>query len=559
MPRYLFLSISCLLVAMTITLKAQQSRNVHIVVKDPESGQDIQAYHDSWAILIGIDKYWTARGLDYAAADAISMKQLLQEKFGFPEKNIFLITDEKATQENIKRMFGGLYKSHPDDRVVIFFAGHGETIDLTSGGQMGFLIPVDGKVKGAADLYSTCISMQTLKELSDFIPAKHMLFLVDACYGGLAATGTRSMSKETKGYIRKVTAARTRQILTAGGRGEQVIERSEWGHSAFTYKLLDGLGRGLADLDNDGLIRSSELASYMQVRVSTITGNMQTPQFRSFSEDEGEFLFILPEPQAAVEKGPSPEIKTGDLFVKSSPDGARISVDGQVTNFATPDLVPSIAAGEHLIEITLAGASQSKKVTILPGQINRVEFSLLTAEQSSPTEQTLPSLRSTLPVPGRWRLEGGYAGSADFGPGWMIIGQRSLTLSDRLDLNLSLGFSSHSKDWDIGTTKTTHFQIASGIQYWLASSGSVIPAIVGSLLFTQHSSTFEGSVSGFSFFGSTNGSLLGLQGGFVAFFPLDETKALGISSAYQAIDLLRTKSTSSWEQFVVTVNFAFGL
>ena len=34
---------------------------------------------------------------------------------------------------------------------------------------------------------------------------------------------------------------KARQIITAGGRGEKVIEKSEWGHSAFTKNLLSGL------------------------------------------------------------------------------------------------------------------------------------------------------------------------------------------------------------------------------------------------------------------------------------------------------------------------------
>lgn len=299
----LILILSNLVIAL-----AQQDRGIRLIIKDPESGQDIQPYNDSWAILIGVDKYKNVRSLDYAVADALSMKKLLAERFGFPEKNIILLTNEQATHENIRKAFGSLYRVNADDRVVIFFAGHGETIDLATGGQMGFIIPVDGKAKTMEELYSTSISMQTVKELSSFISAKHVLFLIDACYGGLAATGVRSLSKETKGYIKKVTAARARQILTAGGRGEQVVERSEWGHSAFTFKLLDGLGRELADLDNDGIIRASELASYIQTNVSAITWNRQTPQFRSFAEDEGEFLFIPSFTQSQHRPGITPEI-----------------------------------------------------------------------------------------------------------------------------------------------------------------------------------------------------------------------------------------------------------
>ena len=68
--------------------------------------------------------------------------------------------------------------------------------------------------------------------------SKHMLFLIDACYGGLAATGARGLSSTTPNFIDKITNDKSRQIITAGGRGEQVIEKAEWGHSAFTMNLI---------------------------------------------------------------------------------------------------------------------------------------------------------------------------------------------------------------------------------------------------------------------------------------------------------------------------------
>ena len=87
--------------------------------------------------------------------------------------------------------------------------------------------------------------MTEVKNLSMLIPAKHILFLVDACYSGLAAAADYrgKISPTTKGFLKEVTLAKTRQIITAGSAGEQVQEREEWGHSAFTYELLNALQR----------------------------------------------------------------------------------------------------------------------------------------------------------------------------------------------------------------------------------------------------------------------------------------------------------------------------
>ena len=107
---------------------------------------------------------------------------------------------------------------------------------------MEVLIPVDGEKD---DLYGTSLELDELRKVASLSKAKHILYLVDACYGGLAATNARSLDVSSTGFIHKITRNKSRQIITAGGRGEPVIEKAEWGHSAFTLNIL----RGLRDLE----------------------------------------------------------------------------------------------------------------------------------------------------------------------------------------------------------------------------------------------------------------------------------------------------------------------
>ena len=51
--------------------------------------------------------------------------------------------------------------------------------------QLGFIVPVDAD---ASNYYSTAISMTSLREAADLIPAKHIYFVMDSCYSGLALT-----------------------------------------------------------------------------------------------------------------------------------------------------------------------------------------------------------------------------------------------------------------------------------------------------------------------------------------------------------------------------------
>ena len=256
-------------------------------------------YDNSYALVIGIDKYENVRSLDYAVKDAVDIQSMLVDKFHFKEDNIVLLKDEEATQASILQEFSNITKKANDnDRVLIFFAGHGETIDLPDGGEMGFLLPVDGD---KTDLYLSAIKMEELRTLSLLSDAKHILYLVDACYGGIVSVGARGLDAEsTPNYLDKITKYKSRQIISAGGRGEEVIEKAEWGHSAFTKNLLSGLRDSKADTDSDGIITVQELGTYLQKKVTIDSDNRQTPKTRNLSSDEGEFVFVYSENSAVI-------------------------------------------------------------------------------------------------------------------------------------------------------------------------------------------------------------------------------------------------------------------
>ena len=256
-------------------------------------------YDNSYALIIGIDKYENVRSLDYAVKDAEDIQSMLVDKFNFQQDNIVLLKNEEATQASILQEFSNITKKANDnDRVLIFFAGHGETIDLPDGGEMGFLLPVDGD---KTDLYLSAIKMEELRTLSLLSDAKHILYLVDACYGGIVSVGARGLDAEsTPNYLDKITKYKSRQIISAGGRGEEVIEKAEWGHSAFTKNLLSGLRDSKADTDSDGIITVQELGTYLQKKVTIDSDNRQTPKTRNLSSDEGEFVFVYAENTAVI-------------------------------------------------------------------------------------------------------------------------------------------------------------------------------------------------------------------------------------------------------------------
>jgi peptidoglycan/xylan/chitin deacetylase (PgdA/CDA1 family)/tetratricopeptide (TPR) repeat protein len=248
-------------------------------------------YRESWAAIIGIDDYQNWPKLRYAANDARGVRDLLIQTYGFKPENIFLLLNADATRQSILSLLGDKLGNGDmvkrEDRVLVFFAGHGATRKLPSGRDLGYIIPVDA---GLGSYEGQAISMTNFQDISEAIPAKHVLFIMDSCYSGLALTrgGPAAFSQN---YLQEISKREARQMFTAGGADQEVADTGPNGHSVFTWTLLQALD-GRADLNGDGVITATELAAYAAPAVSALSH--QTPAFGSLSGSEGgDFIFEL--------------------------------------------------------------------------------------------------------------------------------------------------------------------------------------------------------------------------------------------------------------------------
>jgi uncharacterized caspase-like protein len=242
-------------------------------------------YGKSVAVVIGINDYENWPGLEFAVADANAVKAVL-ENSGFDE--IIMILDKEATQRRIlTELFDKLPKMvDRNDRVLFYFAGHGQTENLPGGGKRGYIIPADADTLNYA---SSALSMEQIRSLSSRIAAKHIIYVMDSCYSGLGLNRSAGAWPGISDYLRKVSAMRVVQIITAGGQGEQVQERE--GHGLFTSYFLKAI-QGEADIDKDNVVTGTELGAYLRPTVSNASRQAQTPLFGRL-EGEGEFLFFV--------------------------------------------------------------------------------------------------------------------------------------------------------------------------------------------------------------------------------------------------------------------------
>lgn len=264
-------------------------------------------YSNSHAIIVGIGRYANLpreKWLNFSAADAMSLREVLIRSYGFPAANVTTLIDEQATKSAIEAALASIAdgdRVKSDDRTLVFFSGHGQTVKLANGGEMGFLIPYDAKVDlqnpdNKGPYLATCIPMDHLWSYLEASPAKHSLLIADACFGGLLVR-SRALTAERPSAttIATLSARPAQQVLTAGGKNEEAQEDPKLGHGYLTYKLLEELKAQAAN--TDAVFLASQLASSLKTAVSNLSGAKQTPQFGSHGDTEGDFVFVTTEPR----------------------------------------------------------------------------------------------------------------------------------------------------------------------------------------------------------------------------------------------------------------------
>jgi len=247
------------------------------------------SYNDSHAIVIGIDAYEKASPLFYAVSDATAVAEALKSNFGFSDSKVRLLTNEAASRTAILKAFldFALDKTDVNDRLFFFFAGHGLTI-RSNRGEIGYLVPHDGHCSSL----STLIRWDELTRNADLIHAKHILFVMDACYGGLAIT--RALQPGTMRFVKDMLLRSARQVITAGKADELVADSGgpRPDHSVFTGHLLDALDG--AAKTADGLLTANGVMAYVYQNVGRDNESEQTPHF-GYVNGDGDFLFEVPE------------------------------------------------------------------------------------------------------------------------------------------------------------------------------------------------------------------------------------------------------------------------
>ncbi|MEO5330736.1 MAG: caspase family protein [Magnetococcus sp. YQC-5] len=237
--------------------------------------------------VVGVNQYANKDlTLDFAVPDAKGILDYFLKNYvkTFKNATTYTLYDQKATRNLINTAMTDLNKIEPKDTVILYFAGHGETLAKD---ETWYFIPQDLPGTEENQIQTHAVSSQIIKEHVSKIGAHNVVLLIDACKSGkmMDAFGEFANQKSMATLSRSTGI----HIATATTGSQLANELQTLGHGVFTYALLEGLS-GKADTDpKDGVVSIKEILSftkqYMPILSKKYELDAQTPVINSRGEN----------------------------------------------------------------------------------------------------------------------------------------------------------------------------------------------------------------------------------------------------------------------------------
>jgi len=252
-------------------------------------------YAGSHALVIGVSDYsetgWES--LPGVLDDVAGVTALLQRS-GFAVEQVRPPRSRARIMADVERFFE-THGAERENRLLVYYAGHGTTLRDRNDQLTGFIVPNDAPVpapQSRAEAFGSGIPMTWLEQVAsgDRVKAKHVLFVFDSCFSGSIFQRRRGAG-ERPAVIDYFARQEVRQFISSGTHTQEVPDESVF------FRMFQEALAGRGDANADGYITGTELGQFLRGTVSNITRARQTPQFARMSAsgiDYGEFLFFSP-------------------------------------------------------------------------------------------------------------------------------------------------------------------------------------------------------------------------------------------------------------------------
>lgn len=275
------------------------------------------------ALIVGINEYGNGISqLRTAKADAERLASIL----GNPTTHgyeVHTLLDAQAKLKTLLDVIADLRAGklagktiQEDDRLLLYFAGHGKVVEKSPAPPEGYLIPQDAVPTDV----STFLAMSDLRGAVAMTPCHHVLLILDCCHAGAFQMSlTREVSHPpflSNALYMRFTTHPARQLIVSAAAGQTAFDMLAYsddrgddgtGHSPFAAALFEALA-GKADRmppperpgepPGDGIITATEIYMWVRDRVERRTAmgsTLQTPGLWPLEgHDCGEYVFDNP-------------------------------------------------------------------------------------------------------------------------------------------------------------------------------------------------------------------------------------------------------------------------
>lgn len=294
------------------------------VLKETGSDAAPGSVRNRYALVVGVGQFKNGiQTLQYTVRDASSFYSFLVNPQGaaFPRSNVYYLTDQTATRDNIVKYLNTIKNTAgPDDLVVVYMSSHGTPPDKFGGVH---IVTYDTEVKPRERVWHTAVTENMLKDFVESLRAKRLVMILDTCYSngayrsipGFLPPGGKSLGADddegygiSKDYGKRLFGSKDivldeepkkksggtgksidnqdgygKVLLSASSAGEKSWESDSLKNSVFTYYFVDGLKRYNGSV-KDAFTYSKPLVS-QRVKQEKGADISQTPQAMATSNN----------------------------------------------------------------------------------------------------------------------------------------------------------------------------------------------------------------------------------------------------------------------------------
>ncbi|MBW4594942.1 MAG: GUN4 domain-containing protein [Brasilonema angustatum HA4187-MV1] len=240
------------------------------------------------ALLIGVSEYEPGLNpLAGAVKDVDAIQRVLQhpDMGGFNKADITVLKNpqRQAMEEAIEALF---FNRQKDDLVLVYFSGHGIKDDI---GRLYLATRQTRKNSKGELIRTTAVAASLIHDVMENSRSRRQVIILDCCFSGAFAQGMKAKddgSLDIKNQLvetKQPEEVQGRAVLTSSSAIEYSFEQEGSELSVYTRYLVEGIEKGAADTDNDGVISVDELHSYARKKVQEAAPAMK-PEIYAIKE-----------------------------------------------------------------------------------------------------------------------------------------------------------------------------------------------------------------------------------------------------------------------------------